>query len=323
MHNKTRIVFLDAATVDCGDVNTTRIARLGDYQAFANSSRDEIIQRAKNAEIIITNKCVMADVIQSLPNLKLVCAAATGTNHIDVNVAKNRGVAVCNVRDYSTITVAEHALLFLLALSHRLHEHNQSAWEGGWATSPFFADLRFPFSDLHGKTLGIVGYGKIGRRVARLARGFGMKVLVAKIPGRKYPAKEKRISLVALCKKADFISLHTALADNTREIVNEELLRHVLPHACIINLARGGLVNEHDLAAALNNNQLAGYASDVLVHEPPRQGSLLMDTSLRQKVMITPHIAWASRESRQKLLDEIAANIEAFLKGKKRNRVDK
>ena len=316
-----KIVFLDVDTLDLGDLNTKALKKLGDYHAQSLSHIQELDPSLHDASIVISNKVLLKDELALLPNLKLICIAATGVNNVDLNLAKARGIVVCNVAGYSTTTVVEHALLFLLAFSHRLFEHHESVITQKWSHCPRFADLDFPYRDLSGKTLGLIGYGTIGRRVAKLAKALGMKILIGKIPGRQYAASPKRHSLKELLKKSDYVNLHCSLSKQTQHLINTQTLALMKPCAYLLNLGRGALVNESDVALALEKGKLAGYASDVMDQEPPPTDSPLLNETLKSKVIFTPHIAWASQESRQRLLNEIALNIQAFLKGKKRNRI--
>lgn len=315
------VVFLDAGTVDLGDIGVSPLRRLGSYRAFADTPPSQIVSRSRLADVIITNKCVLgAREIAALPRLKLVAVAATGVNNVDLAAARRRRVAVANVAGYSTATVAEHALLFLLACSHRLREHHEAAWSE-WSRSGRFALLDHPYADLGGKTLGVLGYGAIGQRVARLAGAFGMKIAIARLPGRHYPATPKRRSLKEVLRSSDFVSLHCPLTAATRHLINGTTIRWMRPDAFLLNLSRGAVVSEEDVAQALLKGRLAGYATDVLSPEPPPQNHPLLDRRLREKILMTPHVAWASRESRQRLVDEIARNIRAFQNGRKRNRI--
>lgn len=307
------IVFLDAATVDLGDLDMSGFARLGNYRAYANSRQDQVVARARGADVVITNKCLLRErELARLPKLKLICVAATGINNVDLEYAKQRGVAVTNVRGYSTTTVAEHTLLFLLAFSHRLLAHHRAAIDGTWSRSPHFTVLDFPFTDLHGKILGIIGYGAIGREVGRLARAFGMKVLVGKISGRKYRGGPNRISLKTLLRRSDFVSLHCPLTDRTHHLLNSKNLPCMKSSAVLLNMARGAIVDEAALARALRSGRLAGYGADVLSQEPPPRNHSLFQKKICDKVLLTPHMAWASRESRQRLADQIVKNIKNF-----------
>lgn len=320
---KPSIVFLDAATVDFGGVSIRPIKSQGHYTPYDSTEPIEIYQRVSQADIVVTNKCVFNDaLLKRLPRLKLICVAATGVNNIDLESAKKRGIAVTNVAGYSTTTVVEHTFLFLLAFSHRLMEHHTDVTSGLWSQSPHFTLLDYPFSDLKGKTLGIIGYGIIGKQVAKMAKTFGMKVLPAKIPRRKYRKNERRYPLKQVLQKSSFVSLHCTLVKETHHLIDQEKLSWMKPSAYLLNLARGPIVSEEAVLTALKKNQIAGYATDVMDREPPSEDHPFVQPELRKKILITPHIAWASRESRQRLIDEIAKNIAAFLKGKKRNRVD-
>jgi len=317
-----KILFLDAATVDLGDLGLQRLRRQGAYSALSLRAQDPLPPEAGEAEILISNKYPLgAATLFQLPRLRLICVAATGTNNVDLKAAEARGVAVCNVAGYSTSTVVEHAVMFLLALGHRLREHDAAVKRGDWSRGPYFALLAYPFSDLNGKRLGIVGYGAIGRKVARIAASLGMEILVAKFPGRSYSEKEKRLPLSALLRKSDYVSLHCPLTPQTAGLIGKKALAQIKPSAFLLNLARGPLVDEAAVAKALRAGRLAGYASDVTAMEPPSPDHPLLAEDLREKVLFTPHVAWASRESRQRLVDEIAENIRAFRAGKKRNRI--
>lgn len=319
---KPRLLFLDASTVDLNDLDMSAFKQLGHYKKFDLLPDSSITNEASKADIIITNKCVLdAEKITSLSQLRLICVAATGVNNVDLDACRKNNIAVCNVAGYSTQTVAEHTFMFLLALAHRLQEHHQAATSGLWSQSPHFSVLDFRFSDLCGKTLGLIGYGSIGKKVAAMAKVFGMRVLVAALPGRKYPASQKRISHWQLLAESDYVSLHTSLHQNTFHLMGKKELSSMKKTACLINLSRGPVVDTKALVEALGKNKIRAYATDVLEQEPPTSEHPLLDPKLKEKVIITPHVAWASYESRQKLVNEMALNIEAFLKGKKRNRV--
>ncbi|MBF0493097.1 MAG: D-2-hydroxyacid dehydrogenase [Deltaproteobacteria bacterium] len=319
---KIKIIFLDAASVNLGDIEVSRLKRQGDYQAYSQTLPEEIVERASEAEIIISNKVVLGQkVLSRLPHLKLIAVAATGYNNIAIKAAKKMNIAVANVAGYSTASVSEQTLLFLLAFSHRFLEHHEACLSGLWSRSPFYAELGFPYLNLQGKILGILGYGSIGRQVARVARALGMKVLLGKIPGRKYPNNKNRVSLKPLCEKADYISLHCPLSAHTKHLINSQTLSWMKRRPCLLNLARGAIVDEEALLHALQKGWVSGYATDVLEQEPPPANHPFFAKEFKNKILFSPHIAWASRESRQKLVNEIAANIEAFKRGIKRNRV--
>jgi len=319
---KPIIVCLDEATLDLGDVDMSPISRQGEYHPYKNSSPSDILPRCREADIIITNKCVLGEKeLTKLPQLKLICVAATGVNNIHLEAAKNQEITVTNVAGYATATVAEHAMMFILAFSHRLMEHNDHAVNGHWSLSPFFASFDFPYSDLKGKNLGIIGYGNIGQQVAKLAKAFGMNILVARLSDTRYPAIPKRLPLSQVLAQSDFVTLHCILSDKTRHLIHRTTLNTMKRGAYLINLARGHVIREEDVAEALLQGKIAGYATDVLSVEPPPQHSPFFRRELHDKVMITPHIAWASRESRERLVHEIAKNIALFKKGQTRNRI--
>lgn len=320
---RPKITFLDAATLDLGDLNLQSIRRLGRYRAFPACRGNRIPQAAGDADVIITNKMVLGkEEMQALPKLRLICVSATGVNNIDLEAAGRLGIAVTNVAAYSTPTVVEHALMLMLAFAHRLPEHDAAVKRGDWSRSPLFTLLDYPFSDLNGKTLGVVGYGTIGKKLAQIARHLGMKIVVAALPGRKYHTQPRRHSLDQVLRQSDFLSLHTALTPRTRGLINRKRLTKMKPAAYLLNLARGPVVVERDVVWALEKNRLAGYGADVTETEPLPKDHPFLKKSLAKKLLLTPHVAWASRESRQRLVDEIAKNIRAFRLGRRRNRVD-
>lgn len=324
---KPNIVFLDSSTVDLNDLDLSQLKRLGNYRSYPMTSQGQIIKRARKAGIIVTNKCVLGpQQLASLPQLKLICVTATGVNNVDLSFAKSNNIAVCNVKGYSTTTVAEHTLMFILALSHRLLEHRQGVLDKKWSRSSSFTLLDFPFLDLKGKILGIVGYGNIGKKVAGLAKAFGMKVLVsktfvAKMPGRSYLSSKNRIPLNVLLRKSDFVTLHCPLTKQTYHLIGNRQLKLMKPSSYLVNTCRGSVVDTQAIFHALKKNWIAGYATDVLNMEPPQKNHLFLRPSLKHKILITPHVAWASKESRQRVIDEIVKNIQAFKTRKKRNRV--
>jgi glycerate dehydrogenase len=323
LKTKARILFLDAATVDLGDIDFAALRRQGQLVLLDKRAGDPLPAEAKSARIIISNKYRLGrEELSQLSGLNLIAVAATGTNNVDLAEARRRGIAVCNVAGYSRDTVVEHAVMFLLAFAHRFPEHLRAAKDGRWSASPHFALLDFPFSDLAGKRLGILGYGDIGKRVAKVAKALGMEVSSGRLPGRKYSKADRREPLKRLLQRSDYISLHCPLTAETQSLIDAEKLSWMKPSAYLLNLARGPIVDEAALAAALRAGRLAGYGADVTAQEPIPPSSPLLVPELADKVLLTPHVAWASRESRQRLVDEIAANIAAFRIGKKRNRVE-
>jgi len=319
--NQDRIVFLDAGTVDYGDISLKPFEALGPFCAFRKTEKHQIARRVENAGMVITNKCVFdAAALERFTNLRAIHVCATGVNNVDCEAARCRRVAVTRVAGYSTESVVQATLAFLLALAGNLTKFDRAVHGGRWSRSPFFTLPAYPVCEVRAKTLAIVGYGAIGRRVAQAARALGLRVVAVRIPGRKYPKKTRleRISLgEALCQ-ADFLSVHAPLSDLTRDLIGRSEIRRMKRGAFLINMARGGIVDEKALAEALESGRLAGAASDVLSVEPPPADHVLLKAP---NMLLTPHVAWASRESRTRLMREVFLNIRAFQRGRKRNRV--
>jgi len=313
-------VFLDLASVDRGDLDLSRLQGVcGRWVLHTRTPVGLTAGRLAGAAVVVTNKVVIDQpLLRAAPDLRLICVAATGTNNVDLAAARERGIAVCNVTGYATASVVQHVYALMLSLTARLAEHVAAARDGRWAASEQFCVLDFPFRELTGKTLGVVGYGELGRGVARVAEALGMRVLVAQRPGG--PPAPGRVALAELLAASDVVTLHVPLAENTRGLIGRRELASMRPDALLINTARGGLVDEAALADALRAGRLGGAGVDVLATEPPRDGNPLLDPSV-PNLIVTPHVAWASRESRQRLLDEVAENIRAFVAGESRNRV--
>lgn len=322
MKSKDKIIFLDAGTVDYGDITFREIEKLGQFTAYDHTAGEEAaLRRLDGARIVITNKFPLnQSLLGKLKTIECICVAATGVNNIDLEAARKKGIAVANVSGYSTESVVQATFCFLLALAENLIKHHQASHDGTWSRSRFFMLGDFPVREIYGKTLGILGYGNIGKRVAQVARAFGMKVLVGAIPGRKYAAsdKTKRVSFEKMIRESDFLSVHAPLTDLTRDLIDKAVLAKMKKGACLLNLARGGIVNEQALFAALQSGRLAGAATDVLTKEPPPADHILIGAP---NLIMTPHIAWASYEARVRLIRECALNIQAFQQKKKRNRV--
>ncbi|MBL7684592.1 MAG: glycerate dehydrogenase, partial [Deltaproteobacteria bacterium] len=220
-----KIVFLDAGTVDLGDIQLSALKKLGNLVLYNDTRPEDIHTRAYGASVVITNKCVFNQAIfEKLPDLQLICVAATGVNNIDLEIAKNKGVMVANAANYSTATVVEHTLLFILGFAHRLVEHHQSVIDRRWSNGRQFAIFDYPYSEVSGKTLGVIGYGNIGKKVAAAAKALGMNVLIAKLPNRKYPASPARLPLEQVLKQSDFVTLHCTLTEDTRHLMNTKRL---------------------------------------------------------------------------------------------------
>lgn len=313
-------VFLDRDSVG-DDLDLSALHGLADrWDLHGATDAGDTLARLQGADLVISNKVVLdRDTLAACPQLKLICVAATGTNNVDLAAAREFGMTVSNVTAYGTPSVVQQVFALLLALTTRLLEHRTAARDGRWAASPYFCVLDLPFRELAGKTFGIVGYGELGHGVARVAEALGMDVLISQRPGGD--DRPGRVPLDELLARADVVTLHVPLADNTRNLINAERLALMKPDAVLINAARGGIVDEAALAAALRNGRLGGAGLDVLAVEPPRDGNPLLDLDL-PNLIVTPHVAWAARESRQRLMDQVVDNIRAFIDGAPRNRVE-
>ena len=308
-----RIVVLDGFTLNPGDQSWAPLAALGELAVYERSTREELATRAAGAEIVLTNKAPLdAALIGSLPALRYIGVTATGTNIVDRAAARARGIVVCNVPSYGADSVAEHTLSLMLEASKATGEHMARVRAGAWSAQPDFSFTVRPIRLLAGKTLGLVGLGAIGRRVAELARAFRMNVLAARRGDRGAVEGVGLESLDVLLERADIVSLHCPLTPETDKLMNRARLARMKPSAVLINTARGGLVDEAALAEALASGRLAGAYLDVLAQEPPPPGHVL--TSL-PSCWITPHLAWASVEARRTLLDVSIANVRAYLSG--------
>jgi glycerate dehydrogenase len=313
-------VFLDRDTVDTGDLDFSGLETSSpEWRFYHVTAPEETAERIRDASVVITNKAVLdARLLDDAGRLKLVCVAATGTNNIDLDAARRLGIGVCNVRAYATPSVAQHVFALILALTRKLNEYGRAVREGRWQNAPHFCLLDYPMRELEGLTLGIVGYGELGHAVARIAEAFGMNVLLAQRPGG--PSQAGRTPLPDLLRQVDVLSLHCPLTPQTRGLIGADQLALMKPDALLINTARGGIVDEQSLADALRAGNLGGAGVDVLTVEPPSGGNPLLAGDI-PNLIVTPHVAWASRESRQRLIDEVAANIQTFLTGEPRNRV--
>ena len=314
-----RGVFLDYRSIDPGDLDRGALASaLAAWHWHAGTAPEQLPGRIADAEVIVSNKVPLpADVLDGAGKLRLVCIAATGTDKVDLAAARQLGIQVSNVTAYATPSVVQHVFTLALALSTNLLKYHRDVVNGTWQAQKQFCLLDHPISELAGKTMGILGYGELGKGVARVAQAFGMKVLVARRPGA---AADDRMPLHELLPQVDVLSLHLPLAENTRMLIGKEELARMKSSALLINTARGGIVDEHELAEALRAGEIGGAGVDVLAVEPPASDNPLLAGDI-PNLILTPHTAWASRESRQRLLDEIALNIGAFIKGEPRNSV--
>lgn len=313
-------VFLDLDTCSYdGDIDISPMTELPDidWQFHGATSPAEVAGRVEGCGVVVVNKVVLqADLLaQAAPTLKLVVIAATGTNNVDLEAARQHGITVCNVRGYGTPSVVQHVYTLILALTTRLPSYIQVVRDGRWQRHPQFCILDFPIRELNGLNLGIVGYGTLGKGVADVAPAFGMNVLIAGRPGG---ARTGRLPLEELLPQTDILSLHCPLTDETRDLIGWRELQAMKSDAIVINTARGGIVNEPELVDALRAGEIGGAGFDVLTREPPVDGNVLLDADL-PNLIVTPHTAWASRQARQRVIDITADNIEAYFSGRPEN----
>ncbi len=305
-----RIVFLERSTLDA-DIRPPNFAH--EWREYETTEQPQVIERLRAATIAITNKLALGEAeLAALPALKLIAVAATGLDKIDLASCARRGVVVTNVRGYAVHTLPEHVLLLMLALRRNLIGYRADVRAGAWQRVAQFCLHTHPINDLYETTLGIVGYGALGQAVARLAQGIGMRVLVAERRGAR-EVRAGRTPFAEVLRTADCLTLHAPLNDATRHLIGATELRALKPSALLINCGRGGLVDEAALVAALRAGEIAGAGVDVLTSEPPRTGNPLLEVEL-PNLIVTPHVAWASRQAMQTLADQLIANIEACVR---------
>lgn len=308
-----RIACLDTATLERGDLDFSPLRALGELTLYPMTAPEERILRSRECDIVITNKVVLdREVLRACPNLRYVVIAATGTNNVDLPAASAAGIPVSNVRGYSTSSVAQHVIGLMLTFASQLHRYLPEPVR--WAESPVFTRLDYPIVELGGRTLGIAGLGAIGSQVAALAQAFDMHVVALARDGAGQAGPISRVPLREFFSRSDFISLHCPLTEETRHLINDSTLSLMKPGAFLINTGRGQLVDEDALLRALEQRRLGGAAVDVLsVEPPPRDHPLLVAASRLPQLLITPHTAWASQETRTRLLQTVASHIRAFL----------
>ena len=315
-----KIVVIDGATLNPGDLSWQPLMELGPTEVYERSTRQETLQRCRDAKVVITNKVVIdKEMINELSKLRYIGVTATGFNIIDVETAKNKGIFVTNVPTYGTASVAQMTFALLLELAHHVGYHAQTVSQSRWCKCSNFCYWDRPLIELAGLTMGIIGCGRIGQATAALARAFGMQVIGFDVAQPDQTSFEY-VDIDTLFKTSDVISLHCPLTPQTQQIVNSKTLALMKPTAFIINTSRGPLVNEKDLADALNEGRIAGAGLDVLSSEPPSPENPLLKA---KNCYITPHIAWATRSARQRLLDVSINNVRAFLVNKPVNVVNK
>ncbi len=317
-----KAVFLDFASVGPKDLNTLSLTNvLPDIEIRDATAVEDVVGKIADADIVLTNKVKLdRNVLQYADRLKLIGLTATGTDNVDLDFARQQRIAVCNIRAYCTASVVEHVFGALLNLAHSLHRYQQTVRNGNWSEANEFCLLDYPVRELSAMTLGIVGYGELGRGVARMAEQFGMRVLIANSHAAGTADEKERVSLDAMLQQADVISLHCPLTSSTQNMFAAPQFAAMKPNAILINTARGGLVDSAALVAALREGKISGAAIDVLRQEPPVDGDPLLDYQ-GHNLLLTPHVAWATREARQRAIDELASNVAAFIAGEVRNRV--
>jgi glycerate dehydrogenase len=312
-----KIVVLDGYTLNPGDLSWDELRTLGDSDIYERSAPGEVVRRLQNAEAALTNKVpITGEMMNSLSGLKYIGVTATGFNIVDVQRAKERGMVVTNVPAYGSDSVAQATFALLLELTNRVGHHAQSVREGRWSRCPDFSFWDYPLIELGGLTMGIVGYGRIGRRVGQIAQAFGMQVIATQHRPKAVEQGVRLVDLETLLRESDVISLHCPLTAETNGLINSERIRMMKSGAFLLNTSRGPLVVEKDLAEALHARRIAGAGLDVLALEPPTEGSLLFNVP---NCYITPHQAWATRAARQRLMQVSVANLRAFKQGKPQN----
>ncbi|ATD54727.1 D-2-hydroxyacid dehydrogenase [Clostridium chauvoei] len=316
-----KIVILDGKTL--GDIKFENLNEFGEVVYFDTTKQEEVVDRIKDANIVLTNKVVLNESnLKYAEKLELICETATGFNNIDITYAKEKGIAVTNVAGYSTNTVAQHTFATVLALYDKLSYYDNFVKSGSYAKSGLFTDLSKPFYELEGKTWGIVGLGAIGKRVAKIAEAFGVNIIYYSTSGNNLNRDYKNVNFEELIKESDIISIHAPLNEKTKGLMSYDAIKKMKKNAILINMGRGPIVVEEDLAKAIEEELIAGAALDVFEVEPIKEDNPLIRIKNKENVILTPHIAWASVEARERLFKEIIENIKAFYKGEIRGRVE-
>ena len=313
-----KIVILDGYTANPGDLSWTALEEMGTLTVYERTKPEETVDRAKGAEVVLTNKVLLKrQEIEQLPKLRYIGVLATGYNVVDLEAAREHGIIVTNVPAYSTLSVAQMVFSHLLTVTNHTEHYACQNREGKWTASPDFSYMDMPLTELAGKTFGIVGLGNIGQRVAMIAAAFDMSVVAyTSKSADMLPSYIQKRTLDEVLAESDVLSLHCPLTPDTQHLINRQTLQKMKPSAILINTGRGPLINDQDVADALNDNRLQAFCADVLTEEPPKADNPLLRC---ENAYITPHIAWASSEARVRLLDVAINNVRAFIEGKPQN----
>ena len=317
-----KLVVLERNSVGT-DIDVSCYEKFGEVTYYPNTVAENTAERVKDADVIIANKAPMnEDTLKDAPNVKLICLFATGFDNVDLAYCKSRGIKVANVVNYSTAAVVQHTLLLALALEEKLVHYDNYVKSGEYGAQDRFSNFDRPFREFEGKTWGIVGMGNIGRGVARVAQAMGCKVIFYSASGKSTCMEYERVEFDDLLSQSDILSLHCPLSDRTRGLINKEAFSKMKQSAVLVNVARGPVVDTQALYEALTQGQIAAAGLDVLEKEPISRDNPLNEIKDSTKLIITPHLAWASTEARERLVDEVAKNIQAFLDGEERNIVN-
>lgn len=316
-----KIVVLDGKTL--GNVDYIKLNEFGQVIYYDSTLKEEVADRVKDANIILTNKVALnADNLKEANNLELICEMATGYNNIDIEYAKSKKIAVTNVAGYSTNTVAQHTFAMLLHLYDNIDYFDNFVKSGDYSKCGMFTNIEVPYRDLCGKIWGIVGLGAIGKRVAKIAQAFGARVIYYSTSGKNSDSDYARVEFDELLKQSDVISIHAPLNEKTKGLIDYEAFSKMKKDSILINVGRGPIVVDRDLARAIDEDIIGGAALDVFDAEPLNSDSPILNIRNKEKIVLTPHVAWASEEARNRLFADLLENISAYNRGEKRNRVD-
>ena len=318
-----KIVILERNSVGT-DVSVDSISEYGETTVYRNTTAEDVAERIKDAQIIVANKVPLNEsTLKDAKDVKLICEFATGYDNVDLNYCKSRGIKVANVVNYSTDAVAQHTFAMCLYILEKLRHYDEYVKSGEYAAQDRFSNFDLPYTELAGKTWGLIGMGNIGKMVAEIAKAFGCRVIFYSVTGRSSCTEYERVDFDTLLKESDFLSLHCPLSDITRNLINLDALKKMKKTAILLNVARGPVVNDEDLYTALTENYILGAGLDVTGTEPMKDSNPLSRIKDSNRLIITPHMAWASIEARTRCVSETCKNIEAFLKGEDRNVVSK